>query len=266
MEQARPEVVLIAAARVGGIMANATNPGAFLYENMMIGANIIHAAREIGVEKLLSLGSSCIYPRHAPQPISETALLTGPLEPTNEGYAIAKISNLKLAEYYNRQFRCHFITAMPTNLYGPNDNFDLMNSHVIPGLMRKIHEAKQSRMQTVEVWGSGTPRREFLHVDDLADACVFLAKRYDGPDIINVGSNAEVTICELAELIAEIVGFEGKFIFDTSKPDGAPRKLLDSRRIHDLGWRPSMSLRDGLVSAYRSWRQAVAEGVALEGV
>jgi GDP-L-fucose synthase len=260
MGRNRPDVVLIAAARVGGIMANATHPGAFLYENLLIGTNIIQSARECGVEKLLFLGSSCIYPRHSPQPISEEALLTGSLEPTNEGYAIAKIAALKLAQYYNRHHACRFISAMPTNLYGPNDNFDPVNSHVLPALVRRIHEAKHNRNRIVEIWGSGKPLREFLHVDDLADACIFLIKTYDDPLHINVGSSHEVSILDLAELVADVVGYEGNFIFDTSKPDGAPRKLVDSSRIRALGWRPQIPLRQGIEDLYRSWRKTEGAG------
>jgi len=260
MEKNRPDVVFVAAARVGGIMANATHPGEFLYENVMIGTNIVHSARECGVEKLLFLGSSCIYPKHAPQPIPEGALLTGALEPTNEGYAIAKIAALKLAQYYNQHHARRFISAMPTNLYGPNDNFDPVNSHVMPALMRKIHEAKRSRSRVIEIWGSGNPLREFLHVDDLADACTFLIKTYDGPSPINVGSDHEVSIRELAEIIADVVGFDGHFVFNTSRPDGAPRKLVDSSRIRALGWRPRISLRDGIADLYSFWRTAEASG------
>ncbi|WP_244610597.1 GDP-L-fucose synthase family protein [Microvirga pakistanensis] len=256
MERNRPDVVLVAAARVGGIMANATYPGEFLYENMMIGANVIHSARECGVEKLLFLGSSCIYPKHAPQPIPEHALLSGPLEPTNEGYAIAKIAAIKLAEYYNRHHARRFISAMPTNLYGPNDNFDPVNSHVLPALIRRIHEARHNRSRVVEIWGSGSPLREFLHVDDLADACIFLVKTYDDAALVNVGSNQEISIRDVAEIIADVVGFEGNFIFDTTKPDGAPRKLVDSSRIQALGWRPRIPLRQGIEELYRFWRQA----------
>ncbi|PXW52899.1 GDP-L-fucose synthase family protein [Chelatococcus asaccharovorans] len=251
---ARPDIVLVAAARVGGIVANATFPAEFLYDNLMIGANIISAARRAGVAKLLYLGSSCIYPKLAAQPIDESALLTGALEPTNEAYAIAKIAGLKLAEAYAREHGCRFITAMPTNLYGPNDNFDLTRSHVIPALMRKIHEAEEAGRSVVEIWGSGAPRREFLHVDDLADACIFLLKAYEAPEPINVGSGVEVTIRQLAETIAEVIGYEGSFAFDASKPDGAPRKLLDTTRLRRLGWTPRIGLRAGLADAYSHWR------------
>ncbi|MBS7695938.1 MULTISPECIES: GDP-L-fucose synthase [unclassified Chelatococcus] len=254
MLKRRPDIVLVAAARVGGIVANATFPAEFLYDNLMIGANVISAARRAGVTKLLYLGSSCIYPKLATQPIEEAALLTGALEPTNEAYAVAKIAGLKLAEAYAREHGCRFITAMPTNLYGPNDNFDLTSSHVIPALMRKIHEAKEAGKRVVDIWGSGTPRREFLHVDDLADACIFLLKAYEAPEPINVGSGMEVTIRQLAEAIAEVIGYAGEFAFDTSKPDGAPRKLLDTTRLRDLGWTPRIGLRAGLADAYGHWR------------
>lgn len=253
MQRARPDIVIVAAARVGGIMANSRYPVEFLYDNIMIGMNIVHAARACGVEKLLCLGSSCIYPRGAPQPIPENALLTGALEPTNEGYAVAKIAALKFAEMCNRQYGCAFIGAMPTNLYGQNDNFDLQSSHVMPALMRKIHEAKREGRKTVEIWGSGTPRREFLHVDDLADACVFLVKNYRAPEVINVGTGAEVTILQLAEIIADAVGYDGTFICDPTKPDGMPRKLLDTSRIEALGWRPLISLREGIARTYAQW-------------
>ncbi|CAH1654254.1 GDP-L-fucose synthase [Hyphomicrobiales bacterium] len=254
MFKRRPDIVFVAAARVGGIVANATFPAEFLYDNLMIGANVISAARRAGVTKLLYLGSSCIYPKLAAQPIEESALLTGALEPTNEAYAVAKIAGLKLAEAYSREYGCRFITAMPTNLYGPNDNFDLTSSHVIPALMRKIHEAREAGKRVVEIWGSGAPRREFLHVDDLADACIFLLKAYEAPEPINIGSGMEVTIRELAGAIAEVIGYAGSFAFDTSKPDGAPRKLLDTTRLRDLGWTPRIGLRAGLTDAYGHWR------------
>jgi GDP-L-fucose synthase len=254
MARTRPDIVVVAAARVGGILANATFPAEFLYDNMMIAANLLSAARNAGVVKLLYLGSSCIYPKLAPQPIREESLLTGSLEPTNEAYAIAKIAGLKLAQALAVEHGCRFITAMPTNLYGPNDNFDPMGSHVIPGLMRKIHLAQEEGRPTVEIWGSGTPRREFLHVDDLADACLFLLDRYEDPEPINVGSGDEVTIRALAELIAAVVGYTGTFAFDTTKPDGTPRKLLDTSRLRALGWAPRIGLREGLAGAYRDWR------------
>ncbi|MGZ5444411.1 MAG: GDP-L-fucose synthase family protein [Thermoanaerobaculia bacterium] len=245
-----PDYVFLAAARVGGIHANATHQAEFLYENLVIATNVIHAAAESGAAKLLFLGSSCIYPKHAPQPIREEYLLTGPLEPTNEGYAIAKIAGLKLCEYYRRQHGKHFMSAMPTNLYGPNDNFDPLGSHVIPGMMGRFHEAKAAGSDEVMVWGTGTPRREFLHVDDLADALYLLMMRYGEPEPINVGTGEDLSIRELAETMASVTGFEGRIVFDTSKPDGTPRKLLDVRRIRQLDWAPKHSLRTGLVSTY----------------
>ena len=247
----RPEAVFLAAARVGGILANATYQADFLYENLAIAANVIHAAAEHGTEKLLFLGSSCIYPREAPQPMSEEALLTGPLEPTNEGYAIAKIAGLKLCEYYQRQYGKHFVSAMPTNLYGPGDNFHPEQSHVIPGMMRRFHEAAVQGLPEVVVWGSGAPRREFLHVDDLADALYLLMQVYEEPRFINVGTGSDCTIAELARTMAEVVGYEGKIVFDRTKPDGAPRKLLDVSRIATLGWRARIPLGEGLRSTYR---------------
>ncbi|MDX3924425.1 MAG: GDP-L-fucose synthase [Shinella sp.] len=256
MRKARPEVVFVAAARVGGIAANARYPADFLYTNIMIAMNVLKTSFETGVEKLLCLGSSCIYPKLAAQPIREEALLTGSLEPTNEPYAIAKIAGIKLAQAYSRQHGCKFLSAMPTNLYGQNDNFDLDNAHVIPALIRKVHEAKAFRRESVVVWGTGTPRREFLHVDDLADACVFLMKRYEGAEIVNIGSGQEVTIGELAALIADISGYGGHIVFDASKPDGTPRKLLDSSRLHALGWSPRIDLRAGIQDLYNRWVRA----------
>ena len=247
----RIEFAFIAAARVGGIHANATQQADFLYENLVIATNTIHAAYEAGTEKLLFLGSSCIYPGHAPQPIPEEALLTGMLEPTNEGYAVAKIAGLKLCEMFQRQYQRRFISVMPTNLYGPGDNFHPMNSHVIPGMMRRFHEAKVSRAPEVTVWGSGTPRREFLFIDDLAAALYVLMERYEEPTTINVGSGQEVTIRQLAEEMKNVTGFQGGIVFDASKPDGIPRKLLDSSRMMALGWRPKHSLADGLRAGYR---------------
>lgn len=247
---ARPHCVVLAAARVGGILANATYPAEFLYENLVIAANVIHAAHRTGVEKLLFLGSSCIYPRQAEQPIREAALLTGALEPTNAAYAIAKIAGLKLAEAYRREYGADFISAMPTNLYGPGDNFDPELSHVLPALLRKIHEARQADAPTVTIWGSGTPRREFLHVDDLADACLFLLGRYSDDEPINVGTGEDVTIRELAEVIADVVGYRGAFVYDATKPDGMPRKRLDVGRLTALGWRPRIALRDGISQTY----------------
>ena len=246
----KPDIIFLAAAKVGGIIANDTMPADFLYENIMIEANIIHAAHEAGVKKLLFLGSSCIYPRLADQPIAEEALLTGPLEPTNEWYAISKIAGIKLCQAYRKQYGHDFISAQPTNLYGPHDNFHLENSHVIPALIIKAHDAKVNSLQAMDVWGSGGPLREFLYVDDLADALVFLMKHYSGDMHINVGTGEEVTIAELAELVINAVGYKGNLVFDTSKPDGTPRKLLDSSRLFNLGWSPKTSLKNGLKQAY----------------
>mgnify|MGYP001384651243 FL=1 len=246
----RPEFVFLAAAKVGGIHANDTLRAEFIYENMMIAANVVEAAWRNGAAKLLFLGSSCIYPRLAPQPIQETALLTGELEPTNEPYAIAKIAGLKLCENYRRQYGFDAISLMPTNLYGPGDNFDLETSHVIPALMRKAHEAKISNAASMSIWGTGSPRREFLHVDDLAEAAVFLMDRYSDAETINVGVGDDVTIRELVTLICDVVGFRGELDFDTSKPDGTPRKMLDVGRLQSLGWRRKVALRDGLAETY----------------
>ncbi len=251
MAATRPELVFLAAATVGGIHANNARPAEFIYDNLMIEANIIQAAHRQGVRKLLFLGSSCIYPREAPQPMTESALLTGPLEPTNEWYAVAKIAGIKLCQAFRRQYGCDFISAMPTNLYGIGDNFDLMNSHVLPALMVKIHRAKISGAPTVEIWGSGQPRREFLYCDDLADALVFLMNHYSGESHVNVGCGSDLTIAEVARLLAEVVGFTGDFVFDPTKPDGTPRKLLDVSRLSGLGWQPQTSLRDGLAETYR---------------
>lgn len=246
----RPQVVFLAAAKVGGIQANNSYPAQFLYENLMIEANIIHAAFRTGVEKLVFLGSTCIYPKLAPQPIPEEALMTGPLEPTNEWYAIAKIAGIKLCQAYRRQYGSDFIAAQPTNLYGPGDNYDLETSHVLPALLRKAHEAKVSSAKTLTVWGSGNPLREFLHVDDLAEAVVFLAKHYSGDSHINVGSGEEVSIRGLAEAICKVVGFDGALEFDASKPDGTPRKLSDVSKLQDLGWANARSLDEGLKQTY----------------
>jgi GDP-L-fucose synthase len=251
----RPTIVLVAAAKVGGIKANNDFPVEFLLENLRIQNNIIRSAYEAGVRKLLFLGSSCIYPKFAPQPIPETALLSGPLEPTNEAYAIAKIAGIKLSQAYNREYGANFISAMPTNLYGPNDNFDLETSHVLAALIRKAHEAKVRRDKKLTVWGTGKPRREFLHVDDLASACLLLLEKYDSPEIINVGCGEDISIRELAELICEIVGFDGELAWDTSKPDGTPRKLLDVTKLRALGWKPAIPLRDGIARTYE-WFQA----------
>lgn len=247
----KPDAVFLAAAKVGGILANDRYPADFLYDNLMIEANIIEAAHLHGVEKLLFLGSSCIYPKLASQPITEDALLTGPLEPTNEWYAIAKIAGIKLAQAYRRQHGCDFISAMPTNLYGPGDNFDLQSSHVLPALIRKAHEAKEAGAPGMEIWGSGTPRREFLHVDDLADACVFLMRRYSGDSHVNVGFGDDVSILELATMVAEAVGFTGTILRDETKPDGTPRKLMDSGLLTGMGWRPKIALRDGIAATYQ---------------
>jgi GDP-L-fucose synthase len=250
----RPTIVLVAAAKVGGIKANNDFPVEFLLENLRIQNNIIRSAYEAGVRKLLFLGSSCIYPKFAPQPIPETALLSGPLEPTNEAYAIAKIAGIKLSQAYNREYGANFISAMPTNLYGPNDNFDLETSHVLPALMRKAHEAKARKDQKLVVWGTGKPRREFLHVDDLASACLLLLEKYDSSEIINVGCGEDISIRELAELICDVVGFDGELAWDTTKPDGTPRKLLDVTRLRALGWKPAIPLRDGIARTYEWFR------------
>src|SRR5262245_3680999 len=255
VERTRPDVVFLAAGRVGGIEANSSAQGEFLYDNLMIGANVLEAARRHGVAKTVVLGSSCIYPREAPQPIPESALLTGALEPTNEGYAVAKIATLELAKMYRRQFAMNAISLMPTNLFGPGDNFDPRNSHVLAALLHKIADAKQAGDRTVEVWGTGTPRREFLHVDDLADAAVFALANYDDEEHLNVGTGSDLTILELAELIAEVVGWDGAFTFDRSRPDGTPRKLLDVSRLESLGWRARIGLREGIEQTYRWYRQ-----------
>lgn len=256
MDAHRPQAVFVAAAKVGGILANDTHPAEFLYENLLIEANIIHAAHRVQVEKLLFLGSSCIYPKLAPQPIHEDALLTGPLEPTNEWYAIAKIAGIKLCQAYRRQYGCDFISGMPTNLYGPGDNYDLNSSHVIPALIRKAHEAKMRGTSEMVVWGSGTPRREFLHVDDCADALVLIMQRYSEDEHINVGSGEDLTILELAQAVCEVVGFDGTITRDLSKPDGTPRKLMAGDKLRVLGWRPRISLRDGLADAYAAFLAA----------
>ena len=247
----KPDYVIVAAAKVGGIHANNTYPAQFIYDNLAIASNTIHQAYVHGVEKLLFLGSSCIYPKFAPQPMPESCLLTGVLEPTNEPYAIAKIAGIKLCESYRRQYGCNFISAMPTNLYGPGDNFDLANSHVLPALLRKAHEAKAHGQTLLPVWGSGRVKREFLHVDDLAQACLFLMENYNGLETVNVGTGADLSIRELAETIVEVVGGELELEFDASKPDGTPRKLLDVSRLADLGWRSSIDLRSGIESTYR---------------
>lgn len=247
----RPGRVYLVAGTVGGIMANSTRPAEFIYDNLMIHATVVQAAHEYGVDKLLYLGSSCIYPREAPQPMAEEALLTGLLEPTNEAYAIAKIAGIKLCQAYRRQYGSNFISAMPTNLYGPNDNFDLDGGHVLPVLMHRFHEAKLAGVTELEVWGTGSPKREFLHVDDLADACLFLMDHYDGDQHVNVGTGEDLAIRDLAEMVRDIVHPGAELVWDTTKPDGSPRKLLDVSKLHALGWRHSIALRDGIESTYR---------------
>jgi len=258
----RPEFVFLAAAKVGGIMANVTQPAEFLYENLAVQTNVIHAAWQQGARKLLFLGSSCIYPKVAPQPIKEEYLLTGPLEPTNEAYAIAKIAGLKLAAAYRAQYGFPAISLMPTNLYGPGDNFDLETSHVLPALIRRFHQAKISGSAEVTLWGTGTPRREFLHVDDLASAACFLMETYDGCDALNVGTGEDLTIAELAELVARVTGYSGRIRFDPSRPDGMRRKLLDVSRIHALGWKARISIEEGVASTYKWYCAHAAAGVA----
>jgi GDP-L-fucose synthase len=262
MAEHRPDAVILAAAKVGGILANDTYPADFLYENLVIETNVIEAAFRQDVEKLLFLGSSCIYPKMAPQPIPEDALLTGPLEPTNEWYAIAKIAGLKMCEAYRRQHGVDYISAMPTNLYGPGDNYDLDKSHVIPALLRKAHDAKLSGAPTMTVWGTGSPMREFLHVDDAADAMVHLLKTYSGARHVNVGTGVDVTILELTRMVAEVVGFTGDIVTDPTKPDGTPRKLMDVSTLFDTGWRPRYDLRSGLEDAYRWFVEHLEKGDA----
>ncbi|MFZ4598817.1 MAG: GDP-L-fucose synthase family protein [Terrimicrobiaceae bacterium] len=252
----RPTVVVDAAARVGGIVANFEKPVEFLLENLTIQNNVIRAAAENGTEKLLFLGSSCIYPKFAPQPIPESALLTGMLEPTNDAYALAKIAGIRLCQAYSTQYGKNFLSAMPTNLYGPHDNFDLHTSHVLPALIRKVHEAIRTGAPTVGIWGTGSPRREFLHVDDLASACVFLLENYDSPEIINVGCGEDVTIRELAETVCDVLGFSGELVFDTTKPDGTPRKLLNVEKLFGMGWKPSIPLREGISGSYQWFLQS----------
>lgn len=258
----KPDYVFLAAAKVGGILANSTYPAQFLYDNLMIQANVIEAAYRNKIDKLLFLGSTCIYPKLAPQPLQETYLLTGPLEETNEAYAIAKISGIKLCGSYNREYGTNYLSLMPTNLYGPNDNFDLGTSHVMPALMRKIHEAKMMRQSTVTVWGSGNPLREFLHVDDMAQACIFVTehvKAEKAGEFINIGTGVEITIRDLALLLCEVIGFEGKLIFDPSKPDGTPRKLTDVSKIHHLGWKHRIELREGIQDTYQWYLKQMEE-------
>lgn len=249
----KPEYVIIAAAKVGGILANDTQPADFLYQNLQIQNNLIHGAYKAGVRKLLFLGSSCIYPKHAPQPMKEEHLLTGPLEPTNQWYAVAKIAGIKLCQAYRRQHRCDFISAMPTNMYGPNDNYDLQTSHVLPALIRKFHEAKASNSPTVICWGTGSPMREFLYADDLARGCLHLMHHYSEEQFINIGSGSEVSIRELSETVSRVVGYSGQIIWDTSKPDGTPRKLMDNSRLFALGWKPVVALEAGIRLAYQDY-------------
>jgi len=256
--QEKPAVVIFAAAKVGGIKANTDFPVEFLLNNLRIQNNVIRATYNAKVRKLLFLGSSCIYPKQAPQPIPESALLTGPLEPTNEAYAIAKIAGIKLCQAYAREYGANFISAMPTNVYGPNDNFDLETSHVLAALLRKAHEAKMRKTRELVVWGSGKPRREFLHVDDVAGACLFLLEKYDSPEIINVGCGVDISVRELAELICDVVGFDGELAWDATKPDGTPRKLLDVTKLTNLGWRPTIPLRDGIARTYDWFLKNVA--------
>jgi GDP-L-fucose synthase len=258
-QKEKPEIVIFAAAKVGGIKANNDFPVEFLIDNLRIQTNIISGAYDNGARKLLFLGSSCIYPKHAPQPISESALLTGPLEPTNDAYAIAKIAGVKLCQAYAREYGANFISAMPTNLYGPNDNFDLETSHVLAALVRKAHEGKVKRARELVVWGTGTPRREFLHVDDCASACLFMLEKYDSPAIVNVGCGKDISIRELAELVCDVVGFKGELTWDKTKPDGTPRKLLDVSKLRGLGWTPTIPLRDGIARTYDWFLKNVAK-------
>lgn len=250
MDANRPDVVFLAAAKVGGILANSTFPVDFLYDNVMIAANVIEASHRVGVEKLLFLGSSCIYPKFAEQPIEEESLLTGPLEATNECYAIAKITGIKLCQAYRAQYGDDFISAMPTNLYGPGDNFDLNSSHVLPALIRKAHQAKLDNSKNLTIWGSGTPRREFLHVDDCADACIYIMKNYSDMDPINVGSGEDIEIRHLAKLVCEVIGYDTKLVYDRDRPDGTPRKLMSNKKLHDMGWAPNITLPDGIRTTY----------------
>ncbi len=256
-EEERPDVVVLAAAKVGGINANNTTPAEFIYDNMQVQCNVIHCCHQYGVKKLLFLGSTCIYPKMAPQPIPEDALLTGPLETTNEAYAVAKIAGMEMCKFYKRQYGDDFISCMPTNLYGPHDNYDLNGSHVLPAMIRKFHEAKLNHAPSVELWGTGTPLREFLYVDDMADACVFLLENYDGEQHVNIGTGKEVTIKELAEMVKKTVGFEGEIIWNDGMPDGTPRKLTDVTKLHSLGWRHKVELEEGVRMAYDWFRENV---------
>lgn len=249
----KPDYVFLAAAKVGGILANNIYRGEFLYDNLMIQTNVIHAAYEHKVKKLMFLGSSCIYPKHAPQPLKEEYLLTGELEPTNEPYAIAKIAGIKMCDAYRSQYGCNFVSVMPTNLYGPNDNYDLNTSHVLPAMIRKFHEAKLQGIESVMIWGTGTPRREFLHADDLADACVFLMKQYNESGFVNIGIGNDISIRDLAELVKKVIGFEGRIDYDLSKPDGTPRKLMNVDKLHSIGWQHSIELEDGIRSVYAAY-------------
>jgi GDP-L-fucose synthase len=253
-EEEKPDYVFLAAAKVGGIQANNTYRADFIYENLMMQNNIIHAAYKNKVKKLMFLGSSCIYPKLAPQPLKEEYLLTGELEYTNEPYAIAKIAGIKMCESYHKQYGCNYISVMPTNLYGPNDNYDLNNSHVLPALLRKFHEAKENKLNSVTVWGTGTPRREFMHADDMADACVYLMKNYNGEKFVNLGVGTDISIKELAHLIKEIVGYIGEIVFDSTKPDGTPRKLMDVSYLHSLGWTHKINLEQGIKSVYNEFK------------
>jgi GDP-L-fucose synthase len=249
----KPDIAIIAAAKVGGIHANSTYPGEFIYDNLAVATNCVHGAYRAGVQRLLFLGSSCIYPKQAPQPMAESCLLTGPLEPTNEAYAVAKIAGLKLCEFYRRQYGVLYHSAMPTNLYGPGDNYHLQNSHVLPALIRKFHEAREAGRAEVVAWGTGAPKREFLHVDDLADACAFLLRQTNPPDLVNIGTGTDVTIRELTELVAQVTGFSGKILWDATKPDGTARKLLDVSRLTALGWNARIALREGIERTYRDF-------------
>ena len=254
-ESIKPEYVFLAAAKVGGIYANNTYKADFIYNNIMIESNVIHNSYKYGAKKLLFLASSCIYPRNCPQPMKEEYLLTGELEPTNDAYAVAKIAGIKMCQSYHSQYGCNFISVMPTNLMGPNDNYDLNDSHVLPALMRKVHEAKMSKSKSVTVWGTGTPLREFLHVDDVASACLFLMNNYNSADIINIGSGKEITISNLTKLLSEIIKFDGEVVYDSSKPDGTPRKLLDISKITSLGWKPKIPLYDGIQATYEDFKK-----------